>query len=140
MAATPFGGHRAEAFSVSGGQLHIGDRHYYTGISSASYFYTSSTYTTAAGRKIRLIRWTLDSPQPSRFHNQHYEIPRNPSSVFTGRQAILDRLEESCLPSTSSDSSREPVITQQKRFVIHGLGGCGKTQLCLKFAEMYQEK
>src|SRR5271168_1931489 len=78
---------------------------------------------------------TLGSlPQIPRFHNKHYEIPRNPSPVFTGREEIRERLRASCLPSSSSDS------LQQKRFVIYGLGGSGKTQLCLKFAEDHRER
>jgi GTPase SAR1 family protein len=62
--------------------------------------------------------------------------------VFTGRKEILDQLKSSCLPAEWSHSQQqeEHHHQQQKRFVIHGLGGCGKTQLCLKFAEEHREK
>lgn len=79
---------------------------------------------------------TVDSVPPiPQFQNKYYEIPRNPSSVFTGREEICDQLKESCLPSSTLDTQR-----RQKIFVIYGLGGSGKTQLCLKFAEDHREK
>lgn len=75
------------------------------------------------------------APQNPRFHNRYYEIPRNPSSAFTQRDEVYTRLREACLPSD------DPALqTQQRRFVLYGLGGSGKTQLCLKFAEEYREK
>ena len=57
------------------------------------------------------------------------------SSVFTGRVEIGRELREGCLPT-------EPIHLQsvQKRFVVYGLGGSGKTQVCLKFAQDHREK
>ena len=69
------------------------------------------------------------------FRNKYYEIPRDPSPFFTGQEEILDQLRGSCLPSSALDTQ-----LQQKRFVIYGLGGSGKTQLCLKFVEDHREK
>ena len=81
-------------------------------------------------------RGDLDpTPPTSRFHNKHFEVPRNPSSVFTGREEIGKRLRSHCLPSTTLNLQQ-----QQKRFVIYGLGGSGKTQVCLKFAEDHREE
>jgi hypothetical protein len=78
----------------------------------------------------------IDSaPQIPRFHNRYYEIPRNPSSAFTERNDVYMGLQEACLPSNGPDSP-----PQQRRFVLYGLGGSGKTQLCLKFAEEHREK
>src|ERR1700733_13506500 len=78
----------------------------------------------------------LDSaPQNPRFYNRYYEIPRNPSSAFTQRDDVYTQLREACLPS--DDPALQP---RQRRFVLYGLGGSGKTQLCLKFAEEYREK
>src|ERR1700734_3291429 len=78
----------------------------------------------------------LDSaPEVPRFYNRYYEIPRNPSSTFTERHDVYTRLQETCLPS--DDPGFPP---RQRRFVLYGLGGSGKTQLCLKFAEEYREK
>lgn len=73
------------------------------------------------------------SSQIDRFRNKYYEIPRNPSSFFTVRQEICAQMRASCLVSNQH-------TPQQKRFVIHGLGGSGKTQLCLKFAEDHREE
>ena len=75
------------------------------------------------------------APQNPRFYNRYYEIPRNPSSAFTQRDDVYTQLREACLPS--DDPALQP---RQRRFVLYGLGGSGKTQLCLKFAEEYREK
>jgi hypothetical protein len=71
----------------------------------------------------------------SSFRNKLYEIPHNVSPVFTGREDILQQLSESCLPPRTQDNLRV-----QRRFVLYGLGGSGKTQVCLKFAQDYRER
>ncbi|MCJ1255882.1 Kinesin light chain 3 [Lignoscripta atroalba] len=68
-------------------------------------------------------------------HNQYYNVPHNVSSMFTGRQGICQELEEKCLPSKA-----DGVQNEQMRFVLYGLGGSGKTQVCLKFAQDNREK
>ncbi|KAL8955282.1 MAG: hypothetical protein Q9183_006709, partial [Haloplaca sp. 2 TL-2023] len=75
------------------------------------------------------------TPPTSRHFNKYFEVPRNPSSVFTGREKVCEELHAHCLPSGKTDIQR-----QQKRFVIYGLGGSGKTQVCLKFAEDNREE
>ena len=55
------------------------------------------------------------------------------SSFFTPRHEIYKQMGASCLISNQHKA-------QQKRFVIHGLGGSGKTQLYLKFAEDHREE
>ncbi|KAJ7907231.1 hypothetical protein B0H13DRAFT_1527957, partial [Mycena leptocephala] len=47
------------------------------------------------------------------------------SRIFQGRQNILDQMQQ----FFSADSSN------QKIFLLYGLGGAGKTQIALKFAE-----
>jgi GTPase SAR1 family protein len=49
---------------------------------------------------------------------------------FEGRHDILRRMHERFGEGVSSDR-----LLQQRRFVIYGLGGTGKTQLVLKFVE-----
>ena len=71
----------------------------------------------------------------SPFRNKHFEVPRNASPTFTGREEICEQLQARCLPSSEPDTHR-----QQKRSVIYGLGGSGKTQICLKFAEDHREE
>ena len=51
------------------------------------------------------------------------------SPLFTGRQDILNRLESYFEPRGSGRHHR-------REFLLHGLGGEGKTQLMLKFAEL----
>lgn len=86
--------------------------------------------------KNQIITATTGPTTPgSRFHNKHFEVPRAPSPAFTGREEICERLHARCLPS-----SKPNLQPQQKRFVIHGLGGSGKTQVCLKFAEDHCEE
>ena len=71
----------------------------------------------------------------SRFRNKYFEVPRNPTAVFVQRDQIYQLLEEACIRPSSPD-----VPLHQTRFVLHGLGGSGKTQLCLKFVEEHREK
>ncbi|KAF2730158.1 TPR-like protein [Polyplosphaeria fusca] len=67
--------------------------------------------------------------------NHHFYIPKPVSSIFTGRSSLLDELRK------AFDVSREskPPSTTQKRFVVFGTGGSGKTELCCKFAQDHQD-
>jgi hypothetical protein len=67
-------------------------------------------------------------PSPTR--NVHYFVPRSASSLFTGRENTAKLLRQKIVST--------PFVRghyQHKIFVIWGLGGSGKTQFCLKFAE-----
>ncbi|KAK2748973.1 hypothetical protein FQN57_007256 [Myotisia sp. PD_48] len=66
--------------------------------------------------------------------NKYFHMPQNVSSYYTGRHKQLQELA-SILNITES---RQPQ-THQKRFVISGLGGSGKTQFCCKFAQDNRE-
>ena len=50
----------------------------------------------------------------------------NPSTRFTGRTEIIAKLKEHF--SATSNNRRQ-------YFLLHGMGGIGKTQICLKFIE-----
>lgn len=63
-------------------------------------------------------------PQP----HTHFFTPQTVSSNFTGREKELNILK-GCLSPRSS-----VLVEIQKRFVIFGLAGSGKTQFCCKFA------
>ncbi|KAI9768501.1 MAG: hypothetical protein M1840_004911 [Geoglossum simile] len=67
--------------------------------------------------------------------NRHYYVPHGTSGIFTGRESILRNLREECL---SSEMENRPV--NQKIFVLYGLGGSGKTQTCIKFAQDHRER
>ena len=51
---------------------------------------------------------------------------KHSSTLFTGRDEYLQRLRDYFL--SSIDDAR-------KSFLLYGLGGIGKTQICLKFIE-----
>lgn len=55
------------------------------------------------------------------------------SPLFTGRQDVLDRLE-------SYFEVRGTGRHHRRQFLLYGLGGAGKTQLMLKFAEINQSR
>ncbi|KAL9109661.1 MAG: hypothetical protein Q9227_005699 [Pyrenula ochraceoflavens] len=65
--------------------------------------------------------------------NKHFDVPQPLSSLYTGRQSLLGELKHIFFPLKSDLSQR------QKRFVINGIGGSGKTQFCSKFAAENRE-
>lgn len=69
------------------------------------------------------------------FYNKHYCIPHNLSAIFTGRNEIIQEMFEGILATNVGKT-----LSKQKRFVLYGLGGSGKTQACLKFAQDYRER
>ena len=58
-------------------------------------------------------------------------IPVKPNSSirFTGRTDVLTKLKEH-FTAQSNDRLR-----RRKLFLLHGMGGIGKTQICLRFIE-----
>lgn len=62
---------------------------------------------------------------------RHYTVPQS-SPRFTGRVVELTRLEQAFFG--------QQVIPKQRRAVLYGLGGSGKTQIALGFAEKYAER
>ena len=67
--------------------------------------------------------------------NKHFHIPQVVSSIFTGREDVSRLVEKTLLSPEYHNSS-----PQQRRFVIHGIGGSGKTQFCCKFAQEHRER
>ncbi|KAL8825523.1 MAG: hypothetical protein Q9170_007758 [Blastenia crenularia] len=63
--------------------------------------------------------------------NKHFYIPRAVSSMFTGRADLLESLHNSLFEVSTPVEKRHA----QKRFVVYGLGGSGKTEFCCKFAQ-----
>lgn len=68
--------------------------------------------------------------------NEHFDIPKPVDPFYTGREDYAKRLRSWMLPSLSrKQRGTSTVKAEQKRFVVYGLGGAGKTQFCSKFAE-----
>ena len=67
--------------------------------------------------------------------NRFFDIPQPVSSIYTGRELFLERLQTTLLSFHAERTTQE-----QRRFVIYGIGGSGKTQFCSKFAEINREK
>jgi hypothetical protein len=75
----------------------------------------------------------VDPGSPS--YNQWSLIPRKSSTYFTGRQKHAQELRGMLGTVRRSNSRGIPKVV-----VIYGLGGSGKTQFCLKYAEDNKSK
>ncbi|KAF8460529.1 hypothetical protein BDZ91DRAFT_766264 [Kalaharituber pfeilii] len=62
---------------------------------------------------------------------RHYTVPSS-SPIFTGREDALNLLEKAFFDREAK--------RKQRRAVLHGLGGAGKTQIALKFCEKHRER
>lgn len=65
--------------------------------------------------------------------NVSYKIMPSSSRQFTGRRKYLDRLK-----AFFASMPDEPA--QRRHFLLHGLGGAGKSQLCIKFVEEARDR
>jgi len=84
---------------------------------------------------IRITTKPSDDIRDSAKCNKHFRVPFSASNFFTGRADVAKRLERSMLRSSES------AIPQiQKRFILYGLGGSGKTQFCLKFVQDHRQR
>lgn len=60
-------------------------------------------------------------------------ISLQPTTVFTGREDILNQLDRYF-------SLKGPDKDKQHVFVLYGLGGAGKTQIALKFVDKFSDR
>ncbi|ERF69939.1 hypothetical protein EPUS_05483 [Endocarpon pusillum Z07020] len=69
--------------------------------------------------------------------NKHFDTPKPVDQFYTGRTDQAEQLNNWLLTKDYErrDMSPEKTHAKQKRFVIYGVGGSGKTQFCCKFAE-----
>jgi hypothetical protein len=81
------------------------------------------------GRKLTVA---LASIVESKSKNVHWYVPRPVSSIFTGRSELLQQISTAIEPTANS--------ALQKRFIITGIGGMGKSEICLKVADLVREK
>jgi hypothetical protein len=67
--------------------------------------------------------------------NRHFYPPQEASTDFIGREDVSRILHKALFPPESNSS-----IRRQRRFVVYGMGGSGKTEICSKFARDNQER
>jgi signal recognition particle GTPase len=82
---------------------------------------------------LRSIKRILANKNAIEVKNEHFVIPHRVSEHFTGRNDIRQQMIKSLI------SDRDFQCEAQQRFVLYGLGGSGKTQICLKFAQDHRE-
>jgi hypothetical protein len=67
--------------------------------------------------------------------NRHWLVPRRSNPLFTGQSQLRTKLKEQLLPDIAGFNERE----DSKVFVLHGIGGVGKSEICIKFAEEHRK-
>jgi hypothetical protein len=65
--------------------------------------------------------------------NKHWMVPRPVNSLFTGRSRLVNQIQ-------SAFGNDDPGTTKQKRLVITGIGGMGKSEICLKVADLMRKE
>lgn len=71
---------------------------------------------------------------PEHTGNVHWLVPRSVNSLFTGRAELLARAQKAFRVNQGTKNQ------EQKRLVITGLGGQGKSEVSLKIANLMQEE
>lgn len=67
--------------------------------------------------------------------NLHWTVTRPVNNLFTGRESILSKIE-----AVLRQGVDEPHASFQTRFVITGMGGQGKSEICLKLANSMRKQ
>jgi signal recognition particle GTPase len=62
-------------------------------------------------------------------------VPRMVNSLFTGRSEVIERIQ-SALRDNGLDTTKQ----QRVVIVITGIGGMGKSEMCLKIADLMREE
>ncbi|KAI1452411.1 hypothetical protein F4805DRAFT_29851 [Annulohypoxylon moriforme] len=89
--------------------------------------------TAYGGPQINIDYVNIDPSSSSDSCSQtRYRVPHNVCNPFIGRQKELEVMSSALFSAEKVDGAR--------RFVVFGMGGSGKTQLCLKFAETYRNR
>ena len=60
-------------------------------------------------------------------------IVPNPSTRFTGRTEVITKLKKHFFTNAND-------AVQKRKFLLYGIGGIGKTQICLKFVEQMSDR
>ncbi|KAJ6282166.1 acyl transferase/acyl hydrolase/lysophospholipase [Bipolaris maydis] len=78
------------------------------------------------------VRDCIENLQQKQTKNVHWIVPRLVNSLFTGRLELVDRIQ-------SALRNNEPGTPKEKLLVITGIGGIGKSEVCLKVASLVRE-
>jgi len=73
-------------------------------------------------------------PETDQCDNMHWRVRRPITSLFTGRTELLDRIR------SVFRVRNDPNSQKQQRFVITGMGGLGKSEVCLQIANLLREE
>ena len=120
-------GHNMWQNEITGRAVHMGDVYVYNTIESGS----STRHSEAAAVPSLLDMYGKPPTQDC----QMYKVDRRSSPQFTGRRLQAQMLSHGLAsPTTTEERDKHKVA------VIYGLGGSGKTQFCLRFAEQHQNK
>ena len=65
--------------------------------------------------------------------NEHFSLPQGVEKFYTGRLNLLAEVKDAFTTPSSPGQSQI-----QKRIVIFGMGGSGKTQFCCAYAQQYR--
>ena len=80
-----------------------------------------------SGTNGQLTGLLIDRKMPNQ-----WMVPRSASRLYTGREELGKRLTQAFSVDASSNSK------PQRVFVIVGRGGTGKSEICLKYAEVHR--
>lgn len=70
--------------------------------------------------------------QQHKTRNVHWMVPRPVNSLFTGRSELIERIQNAL-------RNNDPGTTKKKQLVITGIGGIGKSEVCLKVADLMRD-
>lgn len=88
-----------------------------------------------AAELMRVDSGLSEHSAPTVVRNKYFSVPRIASSIFTGRADVAQRVRQKFFAT-----DRQHDGSQHKIFVLYGLGGSGKSQFCLKFAQDNREQ
>jgi hypothetical protein len=120
-------GHVFEQNMISGGRVHFGDVYCYNLEHAGE---TSDVAKTLSRPRKKPLSPTEGNPASL---NELYIVPRCSSPLFTGRQLLAKMVEENLKPAAGRANGDKQAIV-----VLYGLGGSGKTQFCIRYAESHR--
>jgi hypothetical protein len=66
--------------------------------------------------------------------NVHWVVSKSANGLFTGRSELITRIQGAFHPE------KDDITTEQKRLVITGMGGLGKSEVCIRAANLMREE